>query len=118
MDGKKLEYKGEAALKEIERLTSEADIVQQNILKEILLQNQKTEYLSKYLRGSALDTREFKKSVPVITYRAIQPYITRIAHGEGSSLITGKPITEMLCRSLSTICLSSSYLFFSDLNFF
>ncbi|KAL3717591.1 hypothetical protein ACJRO7_009086 [Eucalyptus globulus] len=99
MDGKKLEYKGEAALKEIERLTSEADIVQQNILKEILVQNQKTEYLSKYSRGSVLDACEFKKLVPVITYKAIQPYIERIAHGEDSSLITGKPITEMLCSS-------------------
>ncbi|XP_030532648.2 putative indole-3-acetic acid-amido synthetase GH3.9 [Rhodamnia argentea] len=99
MDGKKLEYKGEAALKEIERLTSEADIVQQNLLQEILGQNQRTEYLSRFSRGSAMDTCEFKNSVPVITYKAIQPYIRRIAHGEDSSLITGKPITEMLCSS-------------------
>lgn len=97
MDGKKLEYKGEEALKEIERLTSKADKVQLNILKEILTRNVETEYLSKYMKGSQ-EVADFKKCVPVITYKEIQPYIQRIANGEDSSLITGHPITEMLCR--------------------
>ncbi|KAM1001686.1 hypothetical protein FF1_008168 [Malus domestica] len=98
MDGKKLEYTGEEALKEIERLTAKAGRVQLNILKEILSQNSKTEYLSKYMKGSK-DVSAFKQCVPVITYKAIQPYIQRIANGEDSSLITGHPITEMLCSS-------------------
>ncbi|KAL6210409.1 hypothetical protein ACLB2K_015641 [Fragaria x ananassa] len=98
MDGKKLEYKGEEALKEIERLTSKADKVQLNILKEILTRNVETEYLSKYMKGSQ-EVADFKKCVPVITYKEIQPYIQRIANGEDSSLITGHPITEMLCSS-------------------
>ncbi|CAN6558652.1 unnamed protein product [Malus baccata var. baccata] len=97
MDGKKLEYTGEEALKEIERLTAKAGRVQLNILKEILSRNSKTEYLSKYMKGSK-DVSAFKQCVPVITYKAIQPYIQRIANGEDSSLITGHPITEMLCR--------------------
>lgn len=99
MDGKKLEYKGEEALKEIERLTAKADKVQCKFLKEILTRNSKTEYLSKYMKGSK-DVSAFKQCVPVITYKAIQPYIQRIANGEDSSLITGHPITEMLCRYL------------------
>ncbi|CAN6690501.1 unnamed protein product [Malus baccata var. baccata] len=98
MDGKKLEYTGEEALKEIERLTAKAGRVQLNILKEILSRNSKTEYLSKYMKGSK-DVSAFKQCVPVITYKAIQPYIQRIANGEDSSLITGHPITEMLCSS-------------------
>lgn len=98
MDGKKLEYKGEEALKEIERLTAKADKVQFKFLKEILTRNSKTEYLSKYMKGSK-DVSAFKQCVPVITYKAIQPYIQRIANGEDSSLITGHPITEMLCSS-------------------
>ncbi|XP_068339931.1 putative indole-3-acetic acid-amido synthetase GH3.9 [Pyrus communis] len=98
MDGKKLEYTGEEALKEIERLTAKAGRVQLNILKEILSRNSKTEYLSKYMKGSK-DVSAFKQCVPVITYKAIQPYIQRISNGEDSSLLTGHPITEMLCSS-------------------
>ncbi|EOX95023.1 hypothetical protein QUC31_004818 [Theobroma cacao] len=98
MDGKKLEYKGEDALKEIEKLTAEAAEVQDGILKEIIKQNVETEYLNKYMKGSK-DVSEFKRCVPVITYKNIYPYIQRIANGEGSSLITGQPITEMLCSS-------------------
>ena len=97
MDGKKLEYKGEEALKEIERLTAKADEVQKNILKEILSRNSETEYLIKYMKGSK-NVLEFKRGVPVITYKAIRPYIQRIVNGEDSSLITGHSITEMLSR--------------------
>ena len=99
MDGKKLEYTGKEALKEIERLTTEADTVQEELLKEILTINCETEYLSKYIDKETKDVSQFKKCVPVITYRDIQPYIERICNGEDSSLITGHPITEMLCRS-------------------
>ncbi|KAM3754066.1 hypothetical protein ACB098_03G139500 [Castanea mollissima] len=93
MDGKNKE-----ALKEIERLTAKADEVQENILKEILTQNSATEYLIKYMKGSK-NMLEFKQSVPVITYKAICPYIQRIANGEDSSLITRHSITEMIRSS-------------------
>ncbi|XP_031280576.1 putative indole-3-acetic acid-amido synthetase GH3.9 [Pistacia vera] len=96
--GKKLEYKGEEALKEIEKLTSKADEVQNMILKEILTQNVETEYMKKYMKGSK-DVSEFKRCIPVITYKNIYPYIRRISNGEDSSLITGRPIIEMLCSS-------------------
>ncbi|XP_057484697.1 putative indole-3-acetic acid-amido synthetase GH3.9 [Actinidia eriantha] len=98
MDGKKLEYKGDEALKELEKLTMKADEVQESILKEILARNGQTEYLNKYMGGSK-DVLEFKSCVPVIMYNRIRPYIQRIANGEDSSLITGHPITEMLCSS-------------------
>lgn len=100
MDGKKLEYKGEEALKEIERLTMNADEVQESLLIQILTQNKETEYLNKYMKEETFitDLQEFKRCVPVIGYEGIFPYIQRIANGEDSSLITGQPITEMLCR--------------------
>lgn len=98
MDRKKLEYIGKEALEEIERLTTGADLVQEDILRQILTRNEKTEYLGKYMHGTK-DVSEFKKRVPVITYKGVHPYIKRIANGEDSSLITGHPITEMLCRS-------------------
>ncbi|KAJ9171843.1 hypothetical protein P3X46_015152 [Hevea brasiliensis] len=98
MDGEKLNYKGDDALKEIEKLTEKAGKFQESILKEILMQNGQTEYLSKYIKGSQ-DVKEFKCHVPVTTYKDIYPYIQRIANGEGTSLIAGHPITEMLCSS-------------------
>ncbi|KAL0720145.1 hypothetical protein Bca4012_034744 [Brassica carinata] len=91
-------YKGENALKELERITSKAAEVQDNILCGILERNKGTQYLSKYMKGSK-DVMEFKRCVPVITYKDVCPYIQRIANGEDSSLITGHPITEILCSS-------------------
>lgn len=95
-----MEYKGEEALKEIERLTMNAGEVQDNLLKHILTQNKETEYLNQYMKRETFktDLKEFKRCVPVISYEGIFPYIQRIANGEVSSLITGQPITEMLCR--------------------
>ncbi|XP_019082451.1 PREDICTED: putative indole-3-acetic acid-amido synthetase GH3.9 [Camelina sativa] len=100
MDVMKLDYnyKGENALKELERITSKAAEVQENILCGILERNKDIKYLSKYMKGPK-DVLEFKRSVPIITYKDIYPYIHRIANGEDSSLITGHPITEILCSS-------------------
>ncbi|XP_070012862.1 putative indole-3-acetic acid-amido synthetase GH3.9 isoform X1 [Nicotiana sylvestris] len=100
MDGKKLEYKGKEAMKEIERLTKNADEVQEGILREILSQNGETEYLKKFI-GSKDNKQvsKFKSLVPAVTYEDIQPYILRIANGEDPILISANPITEMLCSS-------------------
>ncbi|OAY74255.1 putative indole-3-acetic acid-amido synthetase GH3.11 [Ananas comosus] len=98
MDGKELEYKGEAALQELEMLTMNAKDVQERILTEILERNKTTEYLSKYMKGST-DISLFKRNVPVVTYDMIQPYILRIANGEDSSIISGHPITELIRSS-------------------
>ncbi|KAL0435860.1 UNVERIFIED_CONTAM: putative indole-3-acetic acid-amido synthetase GH3.9 [Sesamum radiatum] len=55
MDGKKLEYKGGEAVKELERLTRKAGEVQEEILRKILAQNCGTEYLNKYMHVPGLD---------------------------------------------------------------
>ncbi|CAH2057618.1 unnamed protein product [Thlaspi arvense] len=91
-------YKGDNAVRELERITSKAAEVQDNILCEILERNKDTQYLSKYMKGSK-DVLEFRRAVPIIKYKDVCPYIQRIANGEDSSLITGHPITEILCSS-------------------
>ncbi|XP_010269496.1 PREDICTED: putative indole-3-acetic acid-amido synthetase GH3.9 isoform X2 [Nelumbo nucifera] len=98
MDGKKLEYKGEEALRELEKLTERTGEVQVNLLKDILMKNKNTEYLNKYMKEPT-EVTTFKRLVPVVTYADIQPYIQRIANGEDSSLISGQTITEMLRSS-------------------
>jgi len=97
MDGKRLGYKGEEALEELEKVTVNAGEAQESILKEILTRNRGSEYLCRYMEGST-DAYDYKRRVPVITYAAIRPYIQRIANGEDSSIISGHPITEMLIR--------------------
>jgi auxin responsive GH3 family protein len=96
MDVMKLDH--DSVLKELERITSKAAEVQDNILRGILERNKDTEYLSKYMNGSK-DVLEFKRAVPINIYKDIYPYIQRIANGEDSSLITGHSITEILCSS-------------------
>lgn len=111
MDGKKLEYKGEDALRELEELTIKAKEVQDSILKEIITRNGASEYLNKYMQGS-IDLLTFKTRVPVITYEKIQPYIQRIVNGEDSSIISGHQITEMLMRYISFPLFSAKFFMF------
>nr|QSH48333.1 GH3.2 [Ginkgo biloba] len=90
--------KGEAALQLIEYLTGKADQVQTQVLSEILRRNSDTEYLDKFLNGR-IDKQSFKKSVPVINYEDIKPYIQRIANGDTSPVISAEPISELLTSS-------------------
>ncbi|KAJ3683718.1 hypothetical protein LUZ60_013945 [Juncus effusus] len=99
MDGKKLEFKGEKALVELERLTMNAREVQERTLMEILSRNGKTEYLRKYMEGTSKDICEFKSRVPIVTYEVVQPYVERISNGEDSSILSGHHITELLRSS-------------------
>ncbi|MCL7027822.1 hypothetical protein MKW94_013007 [Papaver nudicaule] len=98
MDNQKLEYKGTQALKELEQLTSNANEVQEHILKEIITRNGSTEYLKKFMAGSTTIS-EFKERVPVVSYAQIRPYVERIENGEHFSILSGHPITELLSSS-------------------
>ncbi|KAM7269466.1 hypothetical protein ACFE04_024963 [Oxalis oulophora] len=89
----------EAGAKLLEELTSNASLIQQQVLEEILTRNAKTEYLKKFLQGSC-DESLFKKKVPVVNYEDIKPYIERIANGESSfEILVSQPITELLTSS-------------------
>ncbi|KAJ0988724.1 hypothetical protein J5N97_007080 [Dioscorea zingiberensis] len=82
----------------IEELTENAGQVQQQVLMEILTRNTDTEYLRGFLHGIR-DVHHFKKTVPVVDYEQIKPYIDRIANGEPSNIISSQPVTELLTSS-------------------
>ncbi|TVU24612.1 hypothetical protein EJB05_27060, partial [Eragrostis curvula] len=98
-------HDGPACLQLIEDLTAHAGAVQQRVLDRILAMNAGTDYLRGFLGdveegrdGSAAElAAAFKERVPVVEYEDVKPYIERIASGAApSSLISSKPITELL----------------------
>uniref|UniRef100_A0A0E0MFY5 Indole-3-acetic acid-amido synthetase GH3.17 n=1 Tax=Oryza punctata TaxID=4537 RepID=A0A0E0MFY5_ORYPU len=95
-------HDGPACLELIEVLTTHAAAVQRRVLAEILAMNAGTDYLRRFL-GDAGGEDEvaaaFKERVPVVEYEDVKPYIERIANGAPSSLISSKPITELLTSS-------------------
>lgn len=91
----------EAVIEEFESLTMDAGRVQRETLKKILEENGETEYLlSKCGLNGRSDPESFKACVPIVTHTDLQPYIQRIADGEGqhTPILTGKPITAISLR--------------------
>lgn len=91
----------EAIIEEFESLTMDAGRVQRETLKKILEENGETEYLlSKCGLNGRSDPESFKACVPIVTHTDLQPYIQRIADGEGqhTPILTGKPITAISLR--------------------
>ncbi|CAN6372224.1 unnamed protein product [Urochloa humidicola] len=94
-----------ACLQLIEDLTTHAGAIQRRVLREILSMNAGTEYLHGFLGAAAAASNDdelaaaFKERVPVVEYEDVKPYIDRIANGAPSSLISSKPITELLTSS-------------------
>lgn len=88
------------ALEFIEDVTANADGVQRRVLLEILSQNALAKYLHRHgLSGRlASDPEAFKRLIPLVTYEDIQPDILRIAHGDTSHILCGRPISEFLTR--------------------
>ncbi|KAM0952354.1 putative GH3 family protein [Dioscorea sansibarensis] len=86
------------ALKFIEDVTMNADEVQRRVLFEILKQNSCAEYLHRHgLKGA--DPAGFKRRMPIVTYEDLQPDILRIANGDRSPILCGRPISEFLTSS-------------------
>ncbi|GJN04725.1 hypothetical protein PR202_ga22295 [Eleusine coracana subsp. coracana] len=98
-------HDGPACLQLIEDLTTHAGAVQQCVLSRILDMNAGTNYLRDFLgdvdEGCSAGelAAAFKERVPVVEYEDVKPYIERIANGAPSSLISSKPITELLTSS-------------------
>lgn len=88
------------ALEFIDDVTANADVVQRRVLLEILSQNALAMYLHRHgLSGSDdPDLDAFKRLIPLVTYEDIQPDILRIAHGDTSPILCGRPISEFLTR--------------------
>ena len=90
------------ALDFIGHVAANAGKVQQCVLAEILAQNATAEYLRRYgvsSSSSPLDAVDaFRRCVPLVTYEDLQPDILRIANGDSSPILSGKPISEFLTR--------------------
>ena len=81
----------------LEELTSNAKQIQDDVLTKILKANANTEYLGRFLQGSA-DKELFKKNVPLVSYEDLKPYLDRVANGEPSDILSGEPITAFTLR--------------------
>ncbi|KAK3138354.1 hypothetical protein QOZ80_5AG0367710 [Eleusine coracana subsp. coracana] len=89
------------ALEYIERVTSSAGEVQRRVLAEILSQNAPAEYLRLLGVSGAAPTAvdDFRRAAPLVTYEDILPDVLRIANGDTSPILSGKPIREFLTSS-------------------
>ncbi|KAG8086041.1 hypothetical protein GUJ93_ZPchr0010g7963 [Zizania palustris] len=89
------------ALEFIERVTASAGQVQRRVLVEILAQNAPAEYLCRLgVSGAAPGADEaFRRLAPLVTYEDILPFVVRIANGDTSPILSGKPIREFLTSS-------------------
>ncbi|KAI3695600.1 hypothetical protein L1987_78598 [Smallanthus sonchifolius] len=91
--------KDATAIQFIEDVTTNADVVQANVLADILSRNAETEYLRHYSLTGAVDRESFKLKIPVVTYEDLQPIIQRIANGDRSPILSAHPISEFLTSS-------------------
>ncbi|XP_028761826.1 indole-3-acetic acid-amido synthetase GH3.6-like [Neltuma alba] len=87
------------ALQFIEDVTSNADLIQNKVLTQILSHNANVEYLQRHGLDGRTDRQTFKKLVPVITYDHIQSDVNRIANGDTSPILSSHPISEFLTSS-------------------
>ncbi|PAN18778.1 hypothetical protein PAHAL_3G224900 [Panicum hallii] len=89
------------ALEYIERVTAGAGQVQRRVLAEILAQNAPAEYLRRLgVAGDAPGAAEaFLRAAPLVTYEDILQDVLRIANGDTSPILSGKPIREFLTSS-------------------
>ncbi|KAK6918246.1 GH3 family [Dillenia turbinata] len=93
------EVNPEKVIEEFEAMTKDAGRVQKETLTKILEENGDAEYLLKHGLGGRTDPESFKSCVPLVTHKDLEPYIQRIADGDTSQVLTGKPITSISLSS-------------------
>ncbi|XP_050384789.1 jasmonoyl--L-amino acid synthetase JAR6 isoform X2 [Argentina anserina] len=99
---KKGEFNMEKVIEDFEAMTSNAERIQKETLKKILEQNRSAEYLQLLGLDGRTDPESFKRIVPLVTHKDLDPYIQRIADGDSSPVLTGKPITTISLSSGTT----------------
>ncbi|XP_057980120.1 jasmonoyl--L-amino acid synthetase JAR4 isoform X2 [Malania oleifera] len=92
----------EKVIEEFEAITKDAGRVQTDTLKKILEENARAEYLQELDLNGRTDPESFKACVPLVTHKDLEPYIQRIADGDASLILTGKPITTISLSSGTT----------------
>ncbi|MDR1886803.1 MAG: GH3 auxin-responsive promoter family protein [Prevotellaceae bacterium] len=73
-------------IKEIERLRKRPDEMQETVFSALLKAGEKTEYGERYNFKRIRNIEDFRNSVPVSDYAALQPYIKRMRSGENNIL--------------------------------
>ncbi|RWR93191.1 GH3 auxin-responsive promoter [Cinnamomum micranthum f. kanehirae] len=96
------EFKHQKVVDEFESNTKEAGRVQIETLRRILEENGEAEYLQRLGLNGRTDKESFKSCVPLSTHKDLEPYIQRIADGDDSPILTGKPITSISLSSGTT----------------
>ncbi|XP_061995945.1 jasmonoyl--L-amino acid synthetase JAR6 isoform X2 [Rosa rugosa] len=96
------EFNMEKVIEDFEAMTSDAERIQKETLKKILEQNRSAEYLQLLGLNGRTDLESFKRVVPLVTHTDLDPYIQRIADGDSSPVLTGKPITTISLSSGTT----------------
>ncbi|KAI4303405.1 hypothetical protein MLD38_039042 [Melastoma candidum] len=92
----------DGVIDEFEAITSDAREVQIQTLRDILEANADSEYLQCLGLDGRTDPESFRDCVPLVTHKEIQHYIQRIADGDTSPILTGKPITTISLSSGTT----------------
>ena len=88
----------EETIHEFELLTRDAGRVQKDTLKKILELNADAEYLKEFGLNGRTDVESYKSCIPLCVHSDLEPYIHRIADGDSSPLLTGKPVTSLSLR--------------------
>ncbi|KAF3432022.1 hypothetical protein FNV43_RR26761 [Rhamnella rubrinervis] len=96
------EFNGLKVIEEFEAITKDAETFQRETLKKILTENGSAEYLQSLGLNGRTDPESYKACVPIVTYKDLEPYIQRIAGGDTSPILTGKPIKTMSVSSGTT----------------
>ena len=92
------EFDMEKIIEDFEAMTKDAERVQRKTLKKILEENGSVEYLQGFGLNGRTDPESFKACVPLVTHQDVDPYIQRIADGDSSPILTGKPIPTFSLR--------------------
>ncbi|KAI3934670.1 hypothetical protein MKX01_012210 [Papaver californicum] len=99
VDDDSIVTKHKKALEFIEEVTTNTDKVQKLVLSEILSISSHVEYLQRCGLNGHTDRETYKNVIPIATYEDLKPYIDRIANGDTSQILCGRPITDFLLSS-------------------
>ncbi|KAH0722197.1 hypothetical protein KY285_006340 [Solanum tuberosum] len=95
-------FDAEQVIEDFEVLTKNAGRIQEETLEKILEENGGTEYLKQWGLNGRTDVETFKACVPIVSHNDLEPYIQRIADGDLSPVLTGKPIETISLSSGTT----------------
>eukprot|EP01018_Ginkgo_biloba_P021691 Gb_31645 [translate_table: standard] len=95
------------ALQFIEKVTSNADEVQSQVLSQILSANAHTHYLTRFRLDGRTDRSSFNNCLPVIAYEDVEEDILRIANGGTSPILSANNSLPGKCTPTTDFFLDS-----------